>query len=227
MALRGNNADRTGGMFATARLALLKENQMKRLTTMTALIALTTAAHAAPETYVIDHSNTSSQFSFNYLGVASQTSRFEKTSGRIVLDPIAKTGSAEVAIDAASINTGHTTLNEHLQAADFFDTARYPTITFKSSKLTLDGDQMSLVGDLTIKGVTRPVNLTVTQFQCQFYPALKAETCSANATVTVKRSDFNMGKYALLASNKVTLNLAIQAVKEQAVIQLANRDPFK
>lgn len=200
---------------------------MDRLATLTALIAFATAAHATPETYVIDHSNTSSQFTFSYLGLANQTNRFEKTSGRIVLDHTAKTGSAEVTIDAASINTGHTALNAHLQAAGFFDTARYPTITFKSSKLTLDGDQMSLTGDLTIKGVTRPVTLAVTQFQCQPYPALKAETCGANATVTVNRSDFNMGKYALLASNKVTLNLSIQAVREQAVIQLANREPFK
>ena len=200
---------------------------MKRLATLTALVAFATAAHAAPETYVIDHSSTSSQFSFSYLGVASQTNRFEKTNGKVVLDHTAKTGSAEVTIDATSINTGHAIFNEHLQAASFFDTTRYPTITFKSTKLTLDGDQMSLAGDLTIKGVTRAVTLAVTQFQCLPHPTLKAETCGANVTVTVKRSDFNMGKYALLASNNVTLNLSIQAVKEPAVIQLANRDPFK
>lgn len=200
---------------------------MDRLVTLTALIAFATVAHAAPETYVIDHSNTSSQFTFSYLGLANQTNRFEKTSGRIVLDHAAKTGSAEVSIDAASINTGHAVLNEQLQTAGFFDSARYPTITFKSSKLTLDGDQMSLTGDLTIKGVTRPVTLAVTQFQCQPHPTRQAEICGANATVTVKRSDFNMGKYALLASNNVTLNLSIQAVKEQAVIQLANRDSYK
>lgn len=200
---------------------------MERLATLAALVAFAATAGAAPETYLIDHSNTSSQFSFNYLGFASQTSRFEKTSGRIVLDPVAKTGSAEVAIEAASINTGYAVLNEQLQAADFFDAARYPSITFKSSRLTLDGNQMSLAGDLTIKGITRPVTLAVTQFACQPYPAIKADTCNANATVTVKRSDFNMGKYALLASNTVTLNLSIQAVKEPAVIQLANRDAFK
>ena len=200
---------------------------MKRLALLAALIAFSNAAQAEPKTYVIDAGHTSSQFSFSYLGIANQTHRFEKTSGKVVLDQDAKTGSAEVTIDAASINTGHTLLNEQMQAASFFDTAKYPTITFKSSKLTLDGDQMNLEGDLTIKGVTRPVTLTVTQFQCLPNPALKVEACGANATVTVKRSDFNMGKYAFIASNNVTLNLAIQALKERPAMHLANRDPFK
>ena len=200
---------------------------MKHLATLTVLAAFAVPVLAAPETYVIDNSQTSSQFRFSYLGVASQTHRFEKTSGKVVLDHTTKTGSAEVTIDATSINTGHALFNEHMQATSFFDTANYPTITFKSSKLTLDGDQMSLAGDLTIKGVTKPVTLTVTQFQCMTHPTLKAETCGANATVTVKRSEFNMGKYALLASNSVTLSLVIQAVKEQPNMQLANRDAFK
>ena len=200
---------------------------MKRLALLTALIAFSHAAQAEPKTYVIDNGHTSSQFSFNYLGIANQTHRFEKTSGKVVLDQDAKTGSAEVTIDATSINTGHTLFNEQMQAASFFDTAKYPTITFKSSKLMLDGDQMNLEGDLTIKGITRPVTLTVTQFQCLPNPALKVETCGANATVTVKRSDFNMGKYAFIASNNVTLNLTIQAIKAQPAMQLANRDPFK
>lgn len=200
---------------------------MKQLTILTALIVFAAPALAAPETYVIDNSHTASLFSFKYLGVGSQNNRFEKTSGKVMLDPATKTGSVEVTIDATSVNTGHTLFNEYIQAAGFFDTANHPTITFKSSSLALEGNQMSVVGDLTIKGITRPVTLAITQFQCGLHPMLKTETCNAAATVTVKRSDFNMGKYALLASNNVTLNLVIQAVKEQAPMQLANRDPFK
>ena len=110
-------------------------------------------------------------------------------------------------------------LNEQLQTASFFDSARYPTITFRSRTLTLDGGQMSLSGDLTIKGVTRPVTLAVTQFQCQLHPTRQVETCGANATVTVKRSDFNMGKNAPYVSDEVTLTLAIEAVKAQPAAQ--------
>jgi len=159
--------------------------------------------------------------------MASQANKFDKTSGKVVFDRDAKTGSAEVTIDATSINTGVALFNAQIQSEDFFDTARYPVITFKSSKMVLNGDQMSLSGDLTIKGVTKPVTLAVTRFKCSPYTAIQGDTCLANATVTVKRSDFNMGKYALLAGNDVTLNLAIGAVKAQPPIQLASRDPIR
>jgi polyisoprenoid-binding protein YceI len=200
---------------------------MRRLATLTALVAFATTAQAAPETYVIDNSQTSSLFSYRTLGVSTQTHRFEKISGKVVLDYAAKTGSADVTIDATSVNTGHVLLDKQIQAADFFDTANHPAITFKSTKMTLDGDQPSLSGDLTIKGVTKPVTLAISYFQCTPDSTFNVDACGATATVTIKRSDFNMGKYALLVSNDITLNLAIKAVKAQPVMQLASRDPFK
>jgi len=200
---------------------------MKRLATLFALVVCAASAQAAPETYVIDNSQTSSQFSYRYLGLAYQTHRFEKISGKVVLDQAARTGSAEVSIDATSVNTGHTLLNEQMQSEDFFDTANYPAITFKSRSMTLDGEQPSLSGELTIKGVTRPVTLAVTRFQCAQDPTFGADTCGATATLTVKRSDFNMGKYAFLVSDDITLNLALRAVKAQSYLQLASRDPIR
>lgn len=198
---------------------------MKRLATLTALVAFAAAAQAAPETYVIDNSHTSSQFSYRALGLSNQTHRFEKISGRVVFDAAAKTGSADVMIDATSVNTGNTLLNNHIQAADFFDTANHPAITFKSTRMTLDGDEPSMSGNLTIKGVTRPVTLAITHFQCMQDSSFKMDACGANATVTIKRSDFNMGRYAFLVSNDITLNLAIKAIKAQPAMQLASRDP--
>ena len=134
----------------------------------------------------------------------------------MVFDHASKTGSAEVTIDATSVNTGRAALNEQIQAADFFDTANHPVITFKSTRMKLDGDQSSLSGYLTIKGVTLPVTLAVTNFQCMPDPTYKVDACGANATVTVKRSDFNMGKYAFLVSNDITLNLAHQGIQGAA-----------
>lgn len=200
---------------------------MKRLALLTALVAFTATAQAAPETYIIDNSQTVANFSFSYLGMSNKTHKFDKTSGKVVFDRNAKTGSAEVTIDAASVNTGIALFNSQMQSADFFDAANYPVITFKSSNMTLDGDQLSLAGDLTIKGVTKPVTLAVTRFKCASNPTFQADTCLANATLTIKRSDFNMGKYAFLASNDVTLSLTIGAVKEQPPIQLASRDPIR
>jgi len=189
---------------------------MKRLATLAALVAFATTAQAAPETFVIDNSHTYPHFSYNHLGFSNQTHKFDKTSGKVVLDRAAKAGSAIVTIDATSVNTGYALFNEHLQAADFFDTAKYPTITFKSDKMAFRGDQpVSLVGDLTIKGVTKQVTLDITHFKCQPHPMLKVEACGANATTQIKRSDFNMGKNAPYVSDEVKLTLAIEAVKAQ------------
>lgn len=189
---------------------------MKRLAISAALVAFAAAAQAAPVTYVIDNSHTYPHFTYNHLGFSNQTHKFDKTSGQVVLDREGKAGSVMVTIDAKSVNTGYALFNEHIQAADYFDTANHPTITFKSDKMAFRDDQpVSVVGDLTIKGVTRPVTLTVTHFKCQPHPMLKVEACGANATTQIKRSDFNMGKNAPYVSDEVTLTLAIEAVKKQ------------
>ena len=200
---------------------------MKRFVLLTMLVACIASAQAAPETYVIDSSRTSSEFSYRYLGFSNQTHRFEKISGTVVFDRADQSGSADVAIDATSVNTGHALLNAEMQAADFFDTANYPVITFKSSKMNLNGKQSSLAGELTIKGVTRPVTLAVTHFLCMQDPVFNIDTCGADVTVTVRRSDFNMGKYPLLVGNDITLNLALKAVKAQSYMQVASRDPVR
>ena len=193
---------------------------MKRLALFAALAAASIAAQAAPVTYIIDNSHTYPHFTYNHLGFSNQTHKFDKTSGKVVLDREGQAGSVVVTIDATSVNTGHAIFNEHIQAADFFDTANHPTITFKSSKMAFRGDQpVSMMGELTIKGVTKPVTLAITHFKCQPHPMLKVEACGANATTQVKRSEFNMGKNVPYVSDEVTLTLAIEAVKEQPAAQ--------
>ena len=193
---------------------------MKHLALLSALAAFAATAQAAPVTYVIDNSHTYPHFTYNHLGFSNQTHKFDKTRGKVVLDRAAKAGSAMVTIDATSVNTGYALFNEHIQAADYFDTTVYPTITFKSTRMSFKGDQpASVAGDLTIKGVTRPVTLTVSHFKCQPHPMLKVEACGANATTQVKRSEFNMGKNVPYVSDEVTLTLAIEAVREQPAAQ--------
>ena len=193
---------------------------MKRLALFTAIAAFAATAQAVPVTYVIDNSHTYPHFTYNHLGFSNQTHKFDKTRGKVVLDRDGKAGSVSVTIDTTSVNTGYALFNEHIQAADYFDTANHPTITFKSNKMAFKGDQpVSLVGDLTIKGVTRPVTLALTHFKCQPHPMLKVEACGANATTQVKRSEFNMGKNVPYVSDEVTLTLAIEAVMEQPAAQ--------
>ncbi|MHB1371032.1 MAG: YceI family protein [Thiobacillus sp.] len=190
---------------------------MKRLALAAALAAVSLAALAAPVTYTIDNSHTYPHFTYNHLGFSNQTHKFDKTSGTVVLDRAAKTGSVDVTIDATSVSTGHALFNEHLRGEDYFDIAKYPVITFKSSRMRFEGDRpTSVAGDLTIKGVTRPVTLTITHFKCQPHPMLKVDACGANATAKVKRSEFNMGKNVPYVSDEVTLTLAIEAVNKPA-----------
>ena len=114
-----------------------------------------------------------------------------------------------------SVNTGSALFNEHIQGVDFLDTAHYPTMTFQSNTLKFDGDNLASVeGTLTLKGISKPVTLTVTSFQCMPHPMLKKDACGANATTVVKRSDFNMGKYAPNVGDEVTVTIPVEAAKE-------------
>ena len=188
---------------------------MNKLALVLALSSLAGGACAAPETFTIDPAHTSPRFEYSHFGYSNQIHSFDKTSGKIVLDRAARTGSVEVAIDAKSVNTGFALLNEHIQDADFFDTAAYPTITFKSTHVKFKGDKPAAVeGELTVKGVTRPVTLTVTSFQEMMHPMLKKDAIGANAMARIKRSEFNMGKYAPNVSDDVTLSIALEAYKE-------------
>jgi polyisoprenoid-binding protein YceI len=188
---------------------------MKKLAAFALAASLSSAVFAAPETYVIDGTHTLPRFEYSHFGYSTQLSRFDKTSGTIVLDRTAKTGSVDVLIDATSVDTGYPLFNGHIQGEDFFDTAKYPTITFKSTSVKFDGDKVASVdGALTIKGITKPVTLTVTSFKCMPHPMLKKDACGANATTTIKRSEFNAGKYAPYVSDDVVLTIPVESIKK-------------
>ena len=187
---------------------------MKKLIALALAASFSAAAFAAPDTYNIDPNHTLPRFEYNHMGFSQQLSRFDKVTGTVTLDRAAKTGSVDVTIDAKSVDTGSTQFNEHIQGKDFLDTADFPTITYKSTAVKFNGDAVSSVeGNLTIKGVTKPVTLTVQSFKCMPHPMLKKEACGATATTVIKRSDFGAGMYAPLVGDEVTLTLPIEAIK--------------
>jgi len=186
---------------------------MKKLALVLALASIAGSALAAPQTYAIDPTHTQPRFEYNHFGYSNQMHSFDKTSGTIVYDKAAKTGSVDVTIDAKSVNTGYPLFNEHIQDEDFFNTAKYPTITFKSTAVKFDGDKpVSVDGNLTIKGVTKPVTLTLTSFQAMPHPIMKKDAIGANAVTKIKRTEFNMGKYAPYVSDDVILQTPLEAV---------------
>jgi polyisoprenoid-binding protein YceI len=114
-------------------------------------------------------------------------------------------------IDTKSVDTGSDLFNGHIQGADFLDTAQFPTATFKSTSVKFDGDSpVSIEGQLTLKGITKPVTLKVTSFK-HGLNMMKKDSIGANATTTIKRSDFQMGKYVPMVGDDVTLTVAIEA----------------
>ena len=187
---------------------------MKHISATLALLTLAAgSALAAPVTYTVDSSHTFPRFSYAHLGFSTQLSTFSKTTGTVVFDAQAKTGAVDIVIDTTTVNTGSTDFNGHIQGEDFLDTAKFPTATFKSSKVVFAGDKpASIEGQLTIKGVSKPVTLTVSSFQAVPHPMMKVPALGANAFVTIKRTEFNAGKYAPYVGDEVRIDIAIEAL---------------
>ena len=191
---------------------------MNRIAKLSAALLVSFAAAspalAAPEVYNVEGTHTFPRFSYSHFGLSTQLSKFDKTTGTVTLDKVAKTGAVDITIDMTSVNTGFDVFNGHIQGEDFLDTAKYPTATFKSTKVTFEGDKpVAIDGNLTIKGVTKPVTLKVTHFVNMPHPMLKKDAIGANATTTIKRTELNAGKYAPNVGDEVTITVSLEAIK--------------
>ena len=186
----------------------------KQVLTVLICAAISAPVFAAPETYIIDSSHTFPSFEISHLGFSKHRGRFNNTSGQIVIDSAAKSGAIEVKIDTASVDTGGEKLETHLRAEDFFNVEKFPTMTFKSNKLNFDGDNLvAAQGELTLLGISKPVTLNIASFKCGNHPVNKKAMCGAEATATIKRSDFGM-KYGVPAvGDEVKLAIQVEAYK--------------
>lgn len=183
---------------------------------ITALIALPVTAMAAPESYTIDPAHTYPNFSINHLGFSTMYGRFNKTEGKITVDKAKKTGSVNVKIDAASVDTGFQKRDDHLRSPDFLNAAEFPEITYKSTSVALKDDGSATVqGNLTLAGVTKPVALNVRKMNCGAHPMdPKKYVCGFDAFAKIKRSDFGV-KYALPAvGDEMNIMLEVEAVRD-------------
>jgi polyisoprenoid-binding protein YceI len=188
---------------------------IQRLIAALAFTGAVASAVAAPVTYGVDSTHTFPRFSYSHFGYSTQLSSFSKTTGKVVFDAEAKKGAVDITIDTKSVSTGFADFNEHIQGEDFLDTAKFPQATFKSTKVVFEGDKpQTIEGLLTIKGVTKPVTLTVTSFQAMPHPMLKKPAIGANAFTVIKRSEFNAGKYAPYVGDDVRIDIAIEAIAQ-------------
>lgn len=150
-------------------------------------------AHAETATYAVDPSHTFATFEISHFGASVNRGRFDKKEGTVQLDKAAKTGKVELTIDITSINTGFAPFEKHLQSADVFDAAKFPTAKFVGDKFTFDGDKVvSVSGNLTIKGKTQPATFKANQFACYDSPMIKREVCGGDFETTIDRTQFGL-----------------------------------
>lgn len=164
--------------------------------------------------YDIDPRHTFSTFEYEHWGLSRQQGRFDATRGFIAYSAETGSGEIDIEIDVASVNAGNPSFNELLRSAEFFDAENHPTIVFKSTALRFDGERLSeVVGDLRIKGITHPVTLKISHFRCRFMPLYGARACGANASTSILRSDFDLGRYIPFVSDRVDLAIAVEAIR--------------
>ena len=190
----------------------------KRLALVAALAVASTATVAAPVTYKIDPNHTDVVASWSHFGFSNPVAHFGDVEGSITYDP-ANVGASkvEVTLPLSGLESHVPDFNEHLRSADFFDAQKYPTITFKSTKVEAAGDKkLRVFGELTIKGVTKPAVLDTTINKVGEQPMAKRAAAGFDAVTTIKRSDFGVDKYAPNVSDNVTIRITTEAVVPKA-----------
>lgn len=171
-------------------------------------------------TYNIDPSHSSANFSIKHMMIAKVHGGFEKLSGQFKYDAANPANSSvSVTIDAASINTREAQRDGHLKSADFFDVEKFPTITFQSTRFEKSGGNLQIVGDLTIHGVTNQVILDVDGPSEELKDPWGNAKVGASATAKIKRKDFGLTWNAaleaggLLVGDDVSISIDVQFVK--------------
>jgi polyisoprenoid-binding protein YceI len=180
-----------------------------------AVVALPALALAA-DTWNIDSSHTQTGFSVKHFTISNVRGDFDKTAGKVVIDEADVTRSTvEATIDATTISTRDAKRDGHLKSPDFFDVAKFPTITFKSTKVEKEGENLKVTGDLTMHGVTKPVVLDVTGPSKEMKDPYGLSRRALSATGKLNRKDFGVsyGPDAVV-SDLVTITIEAELVKE-------------
>ena len=167
---------------------------MKRIVLASMAALVSASASAAPVTYILDPSHTYPSFEADHMGGLSVwRGKFDKSSGKVVYDKDAKSGSIDVTVDMTSIDFGMPRLNGQAKSAEIFDVAKFPTATFTGKFTMFNGSSPTEAqGTLTMHGVTKPVTLTINSFLCKQDPRTKEAVCGADASTAFDRSDFGV-----------------------------------
>jgi len=180
-------------------------------------------ALAEPQTYQFDKGHTQIRISWNHLGLSEQSLLFRDYAGTVTFDQEDVSNSAvEVTIDPASVDSGVPDFDAHLKSSDFFHVEEHPEVTFKTTKVIRTGKNTGrMIGDLTIKGITKPVTLDVTLTYAGEHPLAPfsdkykgRQAAGFKATGRVLRSDFDLGRNAPLVSDWVDIEINTELYRD-------------
>jgi polyisoprenoid-binding protein YceI len=187
---------------------------MKKYLALSLALSTFVPSAFAADSYTIDAGYSMAHFDIQRLGFSTQRGSFNKTSGKVTLDLAAKKGSVDFTINTQSIDMGSAAWTAHLSDEGLFNVKKYPTMHFKSDKLIFDGEKIvAAEGQFTMLGVTKPLKITVNNFQCGVSPVDQRKMCSGNITASLKRSDFGLTKYIPVVSDEVAIEVPVDAYK--------------
>ena len=177
-----------------------------------AWLLLLYAAPSPAVSYLIDPGHTYPSFEINHLGFSTQRGRFNASKGVIELDQVNQTGSIDISIDVASLDTGHALRDRILLGPDWFDRERFPTIRYRANRFIFAGGKpVAVAGELTLRGITQPLQLEVSRFHCGINLTVQKRACGADAHGVISRSAFGMTSGLPFVGDEVRLDIQVEA----------------
>ncbi|MEQ1802878.1 MAG: YceI family protein [Gammaproteobacteria bacterium] len=190
-----------------------------RLTTLMLLSGLLMTGLLLPELaaaarYKLDPDHTFPSLEFSHMGLSVWRGKFNRTSGTFEYDKAAGKGTVNVSVETASIDFGLDSMQEYAIKPDWLDVAKHPVMTYAGNLVFQGGRPVTVDGQLTLRGVTRPLQLTINSFSCIDHPFYKKEVCGADAWGVLNRADFGMTQFAEGEAGKVRLLIQVEAIRE-------------
>ena len=188
------------------------------------------AAPLDATTYTIEPDYTQAVFRWSHLGFSNPAAQLSQGQGTLEFDPANPTRAAvNVTIALSSLNTGVPALDEHLRSEDFFEVAKFPTASFRSTKVEQGAgkDRLKVTGELNLHGITRPVTLDVTVLKIGANPRTQLPTVGFEATTTLKRSDFGLGAFVPQVSDEIKLQISSQGVEAKGYAEYLKKQAEK
>ncbi|HXS90999.1 MAG TPA: YceI family protein [Steroidobacteraceae bacterium] len=188
------------------------------------------AAPLYATTYTIEPDYTQAVFRWSHLGFSNPAAQLSQGQGTLEFDPANPTRAAvNVTIALSSLNTGVPALDEHLRSEDFFEVAKFPTASFRSTKVEQGAgkDRLKVTGELNLHGITRPVTLDVAVLKIGANPRTQLPTVGFEATTTLKRSDFGLGAFVPQVSDEIKLQISSQGVEAKGYAEYLKKQAEK